>query len=209
MNLSLKVPTRDEAGQLMAEAESRNPGRWAQHSRYVAQAAELIAVHAGLDPEVAFVMGYLHDIGRRAGVTDLRHALDGYRYLLGLGYDDAARICLTHSFPVQDARSGSGVWDCSEEEYQFVADFLLSVDYTEYDRLIQLCDAIAQPDGFCLIEKRLVDVALRHGINAFTVQKWDAFLRLQKDFEEAMGQSIYRILPGVVINTFGFDPVKG
>src|SRR5512140_384944 len=156
MNHTLKVPMRDEANRLLAEAESSNPGPWAQHSRYVAQAAELIAARAGLPqlaPETAFAMGLLHDIGRRAGVSDLRHTLDGYRYLLGLGYADAARICLTHSFPIQDARSGSGVWDCSEDEYQFVEDFLAGAEYSEYDRLLQLCDALALPGGFCLIEK--------------------------------------------------------
>jgi hypothetical protein len=202
-----KVPTREEASRMMAEAERRNPGPWAQHSLFAAQAAELIAArHPRLDAETAFVLGYLHDIGRREGVTDLRHALDGYRYLMGLGFDDAARICLTHSFPIQDVQSGSGVWDCSEEELQAAAELLAGMEYTEYDRLLQLCDALALPSGFCLIEKRLVDVALRRGINAYSVQKWAAFLRLQKEFEQAIGQSIYALLPGVVENTFGFEP---
>lgn len=71
--------------------------------------------------------------------------------------------------------------------------------------LIQLCDALALPGGFCLIEKRLVDVALRHGTNPYTIPKWKAFLEIQREFEETIGGSIYALLPGVIENTFGFD----
>ena len=49
-----------------------------------------------------------------------------------------------------------------------------------------------------MIEKRLVDVALRRGINDMTVEKWRAFLELQRYFEKAIGRSIYSVLPGVV-----------
>lgn len=200
----LKIPTLITAKHMVAEAERINPGPWVQHSENVAQAAEIIASwHPALDPSTAYILGYLHDIGRRAGVTDMRHTLDGYLYLMEQGYDDAARICLTHSFPLQDIAAGSGEWDCTSEEYALIKDYLISIEYTAYDRLIQLCDALALPTGFCLIEKRLVDVALRRGVNGLTVKKWQAYLSLQKEFEQAIGQSIYAALPGVIETTFG------
>jgi hypothetical protein len=202
----LSVPTLAEAEHLMAEAAELNPGPWVQHSSFAARAAGLIASQIPtLDPSIAYVLGYLHDIGRRQGVTDLRHILDGYQYLLHQGFADAARICLTHSFPIQNIRGYSGEWDCSPAELDFIQDFLSKVEYGEYDRLIQLCDALALPNGFCLIEKRLVDVALRRGLNELTLEKWKAFLSLQKEFEQVIGQSIYRLLPGVVSSTFGFE----
>ena len=37
-------------------------------------------------------MGLLHDIGRREGVTGMRHTLDGYRYLLEQGFDDVYSV---------------------------------------------------------------------------------------------------------------------
>lgn len=74
--------------------------------------------------------------------------------------------------------------------------------------LTRLCDAIALPTGYCLIEKRLTDVALRHGVNDFSVPRWKAFINIQKDFEGVIGQSIYKVLPGVVENTFGFNPCE-
>ncbi len=206
----MKIPTLEEARRLMAEAERRNPGPWVQHSIFVAQAAELIAArHPLLDPASAYICGLLHDIGRREGVTDLRHTLDGYTFLIDLGFEDAARICLTHSFPVAAIQAGSGKWDCSQAEYRFVEEFLAGVAYTPYDRLVQLCDSIALPGGYCLLEKRLVDVALRRGVNDYTVRKWQAFFQIQQEFEQVIGCSVYSLLPGVVENTFGFDPSTG
>ena len=200
------LPTRSQAAQLMAEAENRNPGPWVRHSEHVAQAAQLIAARVpGLDPEAAYLLGYLHDIGRRAGVTDMRHTLDGYQYLSTLGYEDAARICLTHSFSVQNIGAGAGKWDCTPEEYQFVEKYLAVIEYSDYDRLIQLCDSLALPNGFCLIEKRLVDVALRYGVNQLSVEKWKRYFQIKDHFERIINQSIYSLLPGVVENTFGFD----
>jgi hypothetical protein len=203
----LKIPTHEQASQLMDEAENRNPGPWVQHSVFAAQAAERIAAQVPeLDTSTAFVLGYLYDIGRREGVTDMRHILDGYNYLTSLGFTDAARICLTHSFPLKNIAAAAGKWDCSQEEYEFIKSFLASIEFTAYDRLIQLCDALASPTGFCLIEKRVVDVAIRRGVNELAVEKWTAYLAIQKEFEQIIGESVYHLLPGVVENTFGFDP---
>ncbi len=122
------------------------------------------------------------------------------------GFEACARICLTHSFPapIKDVAAFASPWDCLPEEREFVQAYLHGITYSAYDRLIQLCDALAQPTGFCLIEKRLIEVALRYGVNAFTLAKWRAFLGLRREFDEAAGTSIYRLLPGVVENTFGF-----
>ena len=202
----MKIPTPQKASEYLSEAEAMNPGPWVQHSIFVAKAAEAIATHhAMLDPVTAYILGYLHDIGRQIGKTANRHIIDGYEFLHAKGFSDSARICLTHSFPIKDVNVISGRWDCSLEERKFVKDYLAGIEYTEYDRLIQLSDALALPSGFCLIEKRLMDVALRYGINDYTLLKWKATLSLQQEFEEAIEQSIYSILPGVVSNTFGFD----
>lgn len=203
MVLLKNVPQLPSAALMLADAEKLNPGPWAQHSRFVSQAAGLIAArHSELDVSTAQSLGLLHDIGRREGVTDMRHVLDGYRFLHNQGYLDAARICLTHSFPIKKVEAASGEWDCTSDELAFIRSYLDKIEFDLYDRLIQLCDAIALPAGFCLMEKRLVDVALRRGVNALTVEKWKMFLTIQKEFEQAIGVSIYTILPGVVQNTF-------
>ncbi len=147
-----------------------------------------------LDPEVAYVLGLLHDVGRRSGPPRrMSHAPDGYAYLCALGYEDAARICLTHSFPapLKDVRYALGEWDCSGGRGGRVQSFLDGVEYTAYDRLIQLCDALALPEGPVLMEKRLMEVTLRLGLipgdPEWTLQKWRAFLAIKDEFDAAVG----------------------
>ena len=67
---------------------------------------------------------------------------------------------------------------------------------------MQLCDALALPTGFCWLEKRFVDVALRYGVHPATVDRWKTVLDIKAQFEKRMGCSIYDCLPGVVENSF-------
>jgi HD superfamily phosphohydrolase YqeK len=201
---SMKIPSLREAEKLLTEAEQLNPGPWVAHSRSVALAARCIAEHSSLDADAAYIMGLLHDIGRREGITKMRHTLDGYRFLQGLGFDDAARICITHSFVLKNMEAHEGRWDCSDEELKSITDFVNATEFDDYDKLFQLCDALALAEGICLLEKRIVNVALRIGVNGQTVAKWKALFEVQKELEQKMGQSIYKVLPGVVETTFGF-----
>ena len=66
-------PTIPEAEQLLREAEKCNPGPWGNHSRVAAFCAERIAKAAGMDAEKAYVLGLLHDIGRKFGIKHLAH----------------------------------------------------------------------------------------------------------------------------------------
>ncbi len=199
----MKLPALELAEAMLSEAEKMNPGIWIKHSRFAAQAARNIAQkHPGLEPDNAYILGLLHDIGRRAGVTDLRHIFDGYNYMLAAGFEDVARICLTHSFPAQHLGVVAGQWDCTPDEFNFIKNYLEKVEYNAYDKLIQLSDALTNGTGFCLIEKRLINVAIRRGMNDFTLLKWKATFQIQQDFEAIIGSSIYQLLPGVVENTF-------
>ena len=205
----MKIPSRQEAERLIAEAERLNPGPCVAHSRYAGEAAQaIVSHHPDLDPESAFVLGFLHDIGRRVGVTGMRHSLDGYLFLMEKGFDDVARVSMTHSYPVQDIRHVNSKWDGTEEELEFVREYITKIKFTKYDRLIQLSDGISQPTGHCLIEKRMVDVALRYGTSKYSVPRWKAFIKIKEDFDKEIGQSIYVVLPNVVENTFGFNPKK-
>jgi HD superfamily phosphohydrolase YqeK len=78
----MKLPGREQAEAFLAEGAQLNPGPWVQHSRLAAQAAEAIAAHhPELDPDNAYILGLLHDIGRREGVFKMRHAVDGYNFM--------------------------------------------------------------------------------------------------------------------------------
>ena len=196
------LPEKEAAILALAEAERANPGPWGAHSRYVALACRKIAEKCPhLDPEAAYIYGLLHDIGRYAGVTSERHLLDGYRYCMERGWEKAAQICISHAFMVKDIASSIGVFDMLPEEKNFMARFVADAQYDDYDRLVQLCDALALPEGFCLLEKRFVDVTLRYGFHPYTLDRWRAVLDIKAYFEGIIGTSVYDLLPGAAENS--------
>lgn len=69
--------------------------------------------------------------------------------------------------------------------------------YDLYDKVITLCDALADDKGFTTLEKRLISVGLRHGTNAHTSSHWKGFYKIKKEIEALIGISVYRFLPGV------------
>lgn len=195
--------TKYDAENALVDARMENPGPWVAHSRYVAMACENIAKQCpGLDPYDAYIYGLLHDIGRHAGVSSERHLIDGYRYCMARGWGKAAQICISHAFMIQDIASSIGVFDMPQADKDFLSRFVKTAVYDDYDRLVQLCDALALPTGFCLLEKRFVDVTLRYGVHPATVDRWKAVLDIKARFEKRMGCSIYDCLPGVVENSF-------
>lgn len=184
------LPTREQAEALLTEAEACNPGPWGDHSRVAARCAEKIAQNCrDLDPDKAYILGLLHDIGRKFGVRHLGHVSDGYSYMMSLGYDEAARICLTHSFNEPALDSYIGMFDTTTEELKLIEDALKPVVMDEYDRLIQLCDAVAGSEGVLDIEERMNDVKRRYG--SYPQKKWNKNLELKRHFEEKMGKDLY------------------
>ena len=187
------LPTREQAEELLREAETCNPGPWGNHSRVAAHCAEKIAQACGdLDAQKAYLLGLLHDIGRKLGVRHLGHVSDGYSYMMSLGYDEVARICLTHSFNNQTTGEYIGKFDTTPEELKMIQDVLAETDMDDYDRLIQLCDALAGSEGVLDIEERMGDVKRRYGF--YPQAKWDRNLALKKYFEDKMGKDVYHVV---------------
>ena len=182
-------PTKEEAEILLKDAESCNPGKWVDHSRTCAHCAEKIAQYSGMDTEKAYVLGLLHDIGRKFGVFHLRHVSYGYTYMTDLGYDDVARICLTHSFNENKIEAYVGNFDTTDEETEMIREKLKETKQDDYDRLIQLCDAIAGTEGVMDIIDRMTDVKNRYG--SYDPDKWNTNLMLKEYFESKMGMDLY------------------
>ena len=181
----------------------QNPGRWVDHCRYMGQACKFIASACGMDAEKAEVLGTLHDIGRRVGFVGIRHILEGYKYAMEKGWDEVARISMTHSFSENAIVINPSMMDLSDDEYDFTMKYLSSIKFDDYDRLAHLCDNIALHSGFVLMEKRMIDISMRHGVHDGTVARWKRLFDLKAYFEKKMdGKSIYDVLPGVMENTF-------
>ena len=190
-------PNKDIALKELEIATHFNPGLWVDHSRNVAEAARLIAESCGMNAEKAYVCGLLHDIGRRTGIAQVRHIIDGYDYCMSKDWDEVARICLTHSFPVKDINADIGKKDISTEQFIFIDNYIQNIVYDDYDKLIILCDALGDAFGFCILEKRFIDTTRRYGIFPFSLDRWNATYTYKEYFEDKIGKSIYSLLPNI------------
>ena len=137
------IPDKKQAMALLLDGLKDNPGPWGKHSLTAAHCAAKIAKVSSLDEDKAYVLGLLHDIGRKFGKRHLGHVSDGYSYMMSLGYDEVAKICLTHSFFNNTTEGYVGNFDVSEEELILINTELAKVSFDVYDRLICLCDAIS------------------------------------------------------------------
>lgn len=130
-------PNKETALYELELAEKMNEGKWVAHSHNVANAAQLIADASGyLDVDKAYVCGLLHDIGRRTGIAAVRHNIDGYDYAITKGWDEIARVCLTHSFPIKNIETDIAKKDISKEQYTFIDNYLNNLEYqVDFQRL--------------------------------------------------------------------------
>lgn len=192
-------PKKEEAESILEEAIPHNPGPWEIHSRLVAMCAGKIAEECNMDSEKAYVFGLLHDIGRRFGVKHLGHIYDGYQYMNRLGYDEVARICLTHSFQIQNLKDYIGRFDITEEEQKRLEQQLMQITYDDYDLLIQLCDSLATGERVVNIAERINDVEQRYGY--YPPKKKEKIFELQTYFEGKMGKDLYSVILEYMVNT--------
>jgi len=198
MSLNNLMPSREKAENILLWANEKNPGLWIGHCKATAIAAETIALKGGLDPEKAYILGLLHDIGYHGyenGKGTTCHIYFGYDLMMEKGYETVAKICLTHSFPaVQDINTYSGFdMYCSNDEKAFISSFLLETIYDDYDKLIQLCDCLGTPHGITTIEKRNVEGVMRKGFNVNTLKNWTSYFEQKDYFDEKCGINIYNL----------------
>ncbi|CCW05341.1 phosphohydrolase [Bacillus thuringiensis] len=197
---------RTYAKELLEWAYEQNPGPWFEHSLHVAHATENIIIELikkgyKLDADIAYNAALLHDIGRYKGFTkSVIHSYDGYMYMNDLGYTGNAVICVTHSFPCKNEHINIAA------EWSLVPDHMRSrlveilnehCNYDLYNKVITLCDALADADGFTTLERRLISVGLRHGTTSHTSLHWKGFYAIKKELESLIGKSIYTVLPDV------------
>lgn len=190
------LPSREEAIKELQIAGELNPGPWTKHSYNVGIAAENIAKKIdGMDSDKAFIIGVLHDIGRRVGFVNIpTHVYEGYKYCMQNGWDEAARICMTHSYLLMKDEFD---YEPSDEQEKAIKDYIVNTTADDYDKLIQLCDALAVDYGFVILEKRFVDVTRRYGIMQSYIKGWEVAFEIKEEFEEKMGCSIYDVLPDI------------
>ncbi|MGK8828922.1 HD domain-containing protein [Bacillus paranthracis] len=200
------IVDRTYAKELLEWAYEQNPGPWFEHSINVAQATENIIIELikngyNLDADIAYNAALLHDIGRYKGFTkSVIHSYDGYMYMNDLGYTGNAVICVTHSFPCKNEHIDiAAEWSLVPDHMRIQLVEILNehCNYDLYNKVITLCDALADADGFTTLERRLISVGLRHGTTSHTSLHWKGFYAIKKEFEALIGKSIYTVLPDV------------
>lgn len=190
------LPTIDEAEKELQIAGEMNPGPWVKHSLNVGIAARNIAKRIPtLDENKAYILGILHDIGRRVGIVSIpTHVYEGYLFCSKRGWEEVAKICMTHSYALMQDEFD---YEPTTEEEKIIKNYIMNCQEDDYDRLIQLCDALATDYGFVIIEKRFVDVTRRYGIIESYVKGWNRTFETKENFEKVMGCSIYDVLPDI------------
>lgn len=197
---------RNYAKELIEWAYAQNPGPWFKHSINVAKATEIILIELNkngyeLDVDLGYNAALLHDVGRYKGFTkSVIHSYDGYVYLEELGFLGNATVCVTHSFPNNNKHIEIAAdWSLVPEHMKVKLVEILDTNstYDIYNKIITLCDALADSDGFTTLENRFVSVGLRHGTNSQTTLHWKGFYAIKNEIEGLLDKNLYKLLPGV------------
>ena len=166
------------------------------HTRSVAQTASKIAAAVNLNSEKAYILGLLHDCGRR--VDEFRggrfHAVEGFDMMMKLGYAEVARICISHSFPQPDFDI-KNYPKFSKADLLYAKKILNNMVYDDYDYLIQFCDLLFEGLNMVGINTRVRGIMRRYGLPFQNVSAlWENGRRLKKYFDDKLGKDIYDFL---------------
>lgn len=167
------------------------------HVYGVAHVAQKLASKlSNINPQRAYVLGLLHDIGRIPEQYEKRfHGIWGYEYLKDID-KEAARISLTHMFTLNKIDEYENIKTAffdKKEDYDFIKEFLQNNPINEIDKLIQLSDALANAYGFVTIEERNAEYIKRHGCSVPESVLKNMFV-LKKYFDDVLGEDVYNIL---------------
>ena len=146
-----------------------NTSSWISHSLYEARLCEILASKLNLDSELAFNYGLLHDYGRKYH-HDFRHVTSGFHELKNI---PESRATLTHSFinggrfncnevPDIEIKFKDGMEEY-ESEYDDLSKVLRNINYTDYDRILNISDLMASDTGIISPIDRIYDILSRRG----------------------------------------------
>ena len=200
----MTLPTLEQAHQLVVDLAGElnalhiNKTDSFGHYLRVAQNAQGIAKELPhLNADKAYIMGLVHDYGQADERKDKKyfHGLIGYKKLLAMGYDEAARACLVHSFFEWEEITPERYHSYDKDAILECAELLSQRLFDDYDRLVHLADLMAVGHHLVTIEMRFEYLAATYRINEQMIK--DKFLmacRLKKYFDDLCGRDVYDIL---------------
>ena len=198
--------TSEVALKILEEISSKTTNdHWVKHSICVGNTAGRIAKALNLDEDFAKTLGYIHDIGKSFEYNEtgvFPHAIKGYEYIKSLGYDEEyAGICIKHSFLNNDIdciANNRDETDKTNEHYNFVKTYI-SGEYSIYEKIINLCDLMCTTKVLT-VDKRMMDLLLRHGDYAKTHYHIVETIKLKEYFDNLLGYNLYDLFPEIKDN---------
>ena len=177
--------TSDEALNILNKERGKlESDMWIEHQICVGNTAGKIAKSLGLDEDKEKALGYIHDIGKRYGIKEkgaLVHGFKGYEYLKELGYDEEyAGICILHSYLNNDINCLADITDKNGFKYEFQKNYVTNKVLT--------------------MEKRLIDLLVRHGVFENTQYHIKEALKLKQYFDNKLGYNLYNLFPEIKEN---------
>ena len=202
----MKLTSKEALDLLNENIGKTSSDKWIKHSKNVGYVAGVIAGNINLDSDFATTLGYIHDIGKKYGLNSnegvIPHAINGYNYLKSLGYNDEyAGICIKHSFLNSDINCLANDRDytnSNDENYTFIKEYIKE-NYTIYEKIINLCDLMCNTK-LQILEKRMIDLLLRHGVYKNTYYHLIETFKLKKYFDDLLGYNLYDLFPEIKEN---------
>jgi putative nucleotidyltransferase with HDIG domain len=214
---------REKADELFSWAlqQPRASVDWQNHSKDVARVCEKVAEKAGMDPDLAYAKGLLHDfykaIERDNEVTveidgedaiAMTHPFKGYRLLLEKGFPEAARSALTHTFyNIHEVMDGGFDARLLPEDLTMIKEWLSNNEYDDYDKLTQLADNMVGWKGVMTIDDRFCDILSRHPVSnpQSALRK---LYELKDHFDNKMNGNVYELFREDIIETAITEPTR-
>ncbi len=178
--------------------KGREKGTWYKfhnHVYGVALLAEKIAEKLGFDSEKAYILGLMHDCGKIYEMYEKRfHGIIGYEMYENKD-KDIARISLTHSFYYNILPRGKDFdryFYGNMDDKEFVKKYIKKCKFDEYDKIIQLCDGLANCDGLVTIEQRAQEFAKRYKFKmpSYIIKNMH---KIKEEFDTRLGVDVYSL----------------
>lgn len=178
---------------IFKEQEELYPSFTMSHSLAVAYVAKKIADKLKLDSERAYIMGLLHDVGKK--VNPQNHLLSGYDYLkMKQVPEEIAGITLKHSFEFGNTENG---YPLKATEKTVLSAYFSKYPYTIYDDIVCLADYYGLGNQVIPLEMRLLDLFYRYG----SPQNLKGYIKniytLKKVIEEKMHCTMEELFPEI------------
>lgn len=200
----MTLPTKEEAhkilmdmGQELQALNIHYMQSFGHYLRVAKNAFGIAEILKHLDADKAYIMGLLHDYGQIDEAMDKKnfHGLSGYKRLMAMGYDEAARAALVHSFFEKEKITPERYESYNKEAIIKCAELLEKTPFDDYDRLVHMADLMAVGPHAVTVDARFDYLAVAYDIDDELLKdKYALAMDLKKYFDDLCGQDIYDIL---------------